>query len=83
MANDGLDGPFMAEAERTLLAPIRSLLIEGSDAGELRVEDPAEGALMIVGAVTMVATMRTLAGDFDPSAVADRLIPQVLDGLRI
>jgi TetR/AcrR family transcriptional regulator len=73
---------LIAEADRTIMAPVRQLLTEAAADGELVVIDPSTSTLALVGAVSTVAMVRTLGGGFDPAEVAEQLIPQVLDGLR-
>jgi AcrR family transcriptional regulator len=73
---------LIAEVDRTIMAPVRELLREAAADGELTVTDPSTTTLALVGAVSTVAMVRTLSGDFDPVVVADQLIPQVLEGLR-
>jgi AcrR family transcriptional regulator len=73
---------LIAEVDRTIMAPVRDLLTQAAADGELVVTDPSTTTLALVGAVSTVAMVRTMSGGFDPAAVADQLIPQVLDGLR-
>jgi TetR/AcrR family transcriptional regulator len=73
---------LIAEVDRRIMAPVRDLLSEAAADGELVVTDPATTTLALMGAVSTVAMVRTLSGEFDPVEVADQLIPQVLDGLR-
>ena len=64
------------------MAPVRNLLSEAAEHGELVVADPSTATLALVGAVSTVAMVRTMNGTFDPAEIADQLVPQVLDGLR-
>jgi TetR/AcrR family transcriptional regulator len=75
------DGQVMVEAERTLMAPVRELLIEGQASGEFAALDPTDTTTSLMGAASFVAMRHTLTGHFDPEAVADRLVPQLLHGL--
>ncbi len=82
MTETGDDGQLMAEIERTLMAPVRELLLEARDSGELVVADPDNATLALMGAVAIVSLVHTARGDLDPDAIAKWLIPQTLDGLR-
>ena len=63
------------------MAPVRDLLAEAQAAGELVLADPADTTLALMGAVAIVAMVRTAANTFDPDEIADWLIPQFLNGL--
>jgi AcrR family transcriptional regulator len=80
--DQGDGGQLMAEIERTLMAPVRDLLVEARDRGELIVEDPSSVTLAMMGAVAIVAMARTATNTFDPDDTARSLIPLFLDGLR-
>ena len=82
VASEGTGGQLMAEVERTLMAPVRDLLAEAQASGEFVVRDPTDTTLSLMGAVSIVAMVRTATDTYDPDKVADRLIPQFLDGLR-
>ena len=82
MIDDGTSGELMHEIEHTLMAPVRELLTEARQAGELVLADAADTTLAIIGSLAIVAMVRTTRGTFDPSEVADWWIPQVLNGLR-
>ena len=82
MSNDGTSGQLMNEIEQTLMAPVRALLTEAQDAGELALVDAADTTLALVGSLVIVAMVRTTRGTFDPDEVAEWWIPQVLNGLR-
>ncbi len=82
MTEGGDSGQLMSEIERTLMAPVRTLLVEGRDAGELEVDDPENATLALMGAVAIVSLVHTSRGELDPDAIAKWLIPQTLDGLR-
>jgi TetR/AcrR family transcriptional regulator len=75
------DGQVMVEAERTLMAPVRELLVEGQASGEFTTVDATDTTTSLMGATSFVAMRHTLEGHFDPEAVADRLVPQLLHGL--
>jgi AcrR family transcriptional regulator len=77
----GTGGQLMVEVERTLMAPVRDLLAEAKASGELVVGNPADTTLSLMGAVAIVAMVRTATDTFDPDEVADWLIPQFLNGL--
>jgi AcrR family transcriptional regulator len=81
MTEAGEGGQLMMEIERTLMAPVRELLVEGRDAGELVVADPGNATLALMGSVAIVAMFHTARGEFDAKAIAGWLVPQVLDGL--
>lgn len=72
----------MVEAQGSLWAPLRALFLEGQAAGEFAEIDPVDATTAMIGALSMVAMHHTVNGHFDPHAVADRLIPWLLDGLR-
>jgi AcrR family transcriptional regulator len=82
MIDAGDSGQLMLEIERTLMAPVRELLIEGRATGELVVADTTNTTFALMGAVAVVAMVHTARGDFDPATIAAWLIPQTLDGLR-
>jgi TetR/AcrR family transcriptional regulator len=82
MASGMAGAQLMTEVERTLMAPVRDLLLQAQENGELVIRDPVDTTLSLVGAVAITAMVRTAMGSFDPDDVADRLIPQFLDGLR-
>ena len=72
---------LVIEAQGALMAPVRALFAEGQDAGEFPDIDPVDATTAVMGALAMVAMRHTVNGDFDPDAVADRLVPALLDGL--
>ena len=82
MATDG-GGQIMMEIERAIMAPVRELLETGQAAGEFADVDPVDATTSLVGAISMVAMRHTINGDFDPEAVAARLVPQLLHGLCV
>jgi len=79
--DQGNGGHLMAEIERTLMAPVRDLLTEARDDGDLIVLDTADTTLAMMGAISIVAMVRTANDSFDPDAVAETLIPLFLNGL--
>jgi len=82
MIDAGTSGQLMQEIERTLMEPVRELLVEGRDAGTLNVADPNNTTFALMGAVSVVAMVHTARGDFDPNKIAKWLVPQIVDGLR-
>jgi AcrR family transcriptional regulator len=82
MTESGDGGQLMSEIERTLMAPVRKLLVEARNDGELVVPDPENATLALMGAVAIVSLVHTARGDFDAGAIAKWLIPQTLDGLK-
>jgi AcrR family transcriptional regulator len=72
---------FVIEAQGGLMAPVRALFAEGQAAGEFPDIDPVDATTAVMGALAMVAMHHTVNGDFDPDAVADSLIPCLLEGL--
>jgi AcrR family transcriptional regulator len=82
MIDQGNGGQLMEEIERTLMAPVRALLSEANDAGELVVHDASSTTLAMMGALAIVAMVRTSNNTFDPDETAASLIPLFLDGLR-
>jgi AcrR family transcriptional regulator len=81
VTEQGRAGQLMDEIERTLMAPVRELLTEAHDAGELVVPDPSTTTLAMMGAVVIVAMVRTTNDTFVPDDTARSLIPLFLDGL--
>jgi hypothetical protein len=73
---------LVIDAQGSLMAPVRELLIEGQATGEFVDMDPFDATTAVMGAVSMVAMRHTVHGDFDPDAVAATLIPHLLDGMR-
>lgn len=72
----------VASTERVMLSPLRELLIEGRATGELRVADLDVAVQSLLGAVFFTAMLQTTAtGSFDDVAVADALVPQIIEGL--
>jgi TetR/AcrR family transcriptional regulator len=82
MIDAGTGGQLMQEIEHTLMAPVRDLLIEGRESGEIAVADPTNTTPALMGAVAVVAMVHTARGDFDPEKIAAWLIPEILDGLK-
>jgi AcrR family transcriptional regulator len=82
MSNGVTGAQLMVEVERTLMAPVRDLLVQAQASGELVLADPTDTTLALMGAVSTVAMVRTATNTFDPVKVADSLVPQLLDGLR-
>ncbi|MBW3659099.1 MAG: TetR family transcriptional regulator [Actinobacteria bacterium] len=80
MAIEGAAGQVMAQAQDAVIGPLRDILIAGQADGSLAVFDPTEGALVAMGSVTIVAMMHTVGGTLDADAVADRVVPQLLEG---
>jgi AcrR family transcriptional regulator len=81
VVDQGRGGQLMDEIQRTLMAPVRALLAEAHDAGELVVPDASTTTLAMMGAVVIVAMVRTTNNAFDPESTASSLIPLFLDGL--
>jgi AcrR family transcriptional regulator len=79
--DQGNGGHLMAEIERTLMAPVRDLLTEANNDSELIVVDTADTTLAMMGAISIVAMVRTANDTFDPDTVAETLIPLFLNGL--
>ena len=72
----------MAEVERSLMGPVRDILILAAATGELVVADPIATTLSLMGAVSTIAMVRTAIGTFAPDEVGVRLVPELLNGLR-
>ena len=81
VVDQGNTGQLMDEIERTLMAPVRALLAEANEGGELAVNDASTTTLAMMGAVAIVSMVRTTRNEFDPDEVAGSLIPLFLDGL--
>ena len=75
-------GQLVIEAQGSLMAPLRTLFLEGQATGEFAEIDPVDATTAVMGALSMVAMHHTVTGDFDPHVLADTLIPWLLDGLR-
>lgn len=73
----------MANADRVMMTPLRELLIEGRATGELAVDDVELAATALMGALHFVGMMHvTTTGELDAEQVAERLVPQLINGLR-
>ena len=73
----------MANADRVMMTPLRELLIEGRATGELVVDDVELTATALMGALHFVGMMHvTVTGALDARAVAESLVPQLINGLR-
>jgi TetR/AcrR family transcriptional regulator len=73
---------LVLEAQGSLMAPVRDLVVEGQAVGEFADMDPLDATTAVMGALSLVAMRHTVNGDLDPDGVADDLIPWLLDGLR-
>jgi AcrR family transcriptional regulator len=73
---------LVLEAQGSLMAPVRDLIVEGQTVGEFADMDPLDATTAVMGALSLVAMRHTVNGDLDPDGVADDLIPWLLDGLR-
>jgi len=72
----------VANTERVVLAPLRQLLIEGKATSDLTIPDLDVAVQSIMGAIFLTAMLQTTgSGHFDSKAVADALVPQLIDGL--
>ena len=70
------------KADTVMRQPIRDLLIEGRANGELNVPDLDLTIDALNGAVAQVAMIRLqMHGELDADAVADELIPLLMEGL--
>jgi len=72
---------LVIEAQGAFMAPVRELFAAGQATGEFPDIDPVDATSAMMGALAMVAMRHTVNGDFDPDAVADSLIPVLLEGL--
>ena len=69
-------------AERTVMAPVREVIIEGKATGEFDVPDVETATVALQGAVSQVALSALLKDDqFDPDDLADKLVPLIQKGL--
>lgn len=74
---------LMANMERSILTPIRELLMEGRGAGSVTFPDVRTAADMIAGAIHMASAKTLVAtGEIDVDEIAGRVIPLLLDGLK-
>ena len=72
----------MAAADRTVLTPLRELLIEGRATGELHIADPQMTAVALMGALNMVGMMQVVdTGGIEADRIAPALVPQLIHGL--
>ena len=72
----------MATVDRVVMAPLRALLIEGKANGDFDIPDPAMAAVAMMGALTMVGMMQTVAtGGMDAGATAPAVVPQLINGI--
>ena len=82
LAAAGTFGQVVLAAERQVFAPVRAIIVEGQATQEFSVTDPAETASALMGALMFVGTGQILAtGELDAQSVADRLVPQLLNGV--
>ncbi len=72
----------MANVDRSVMVPLRELLIEGRATGELVLTDVETAADAIMGALHMVSIKTLLTtGTIDPDELSDRVIPLLVTGL--
>jgi len=73
---------FMANVDRSVMAPFRDVLIEGREAGELSFVDVDVAADAIMGALHMVSMKALIVhGTLDAQETAATVVPQLLNGL--
>jgi len=73
---------FVANVDRSVMAPFRDVLTEGRDAGELTFVDVEVAADAIMGALHMVSMKALITtGTLDSQATAELVIPQLVNGL--
>ncbi|MFV1961742.1 MAG: TetR/AcrR family transcriptional regulator [Acidimicrobiia bacterium] len=73
---------FMANVDRSVMAPLRDVLIEGKEAGELSFVDVEVAADAIMGALHMVSMKALIVhGTLDAQATAANVVPQLINGL--
>jgi hypothetical protein len=73
---------FMANVDRSVMAPLRDVLIEGREAGELSFGDVEVAADAIMGALHMVSMKALIVrGTLDAQATAATVVPQLINGL--
>ena len=76
-------GEVLRNADRVIMTPLRELLIEGRATGELTVDDVELTATALMGALHFVGMMHlTTTGTLNAHAVADSLVPQLINGIR-
>ena len=69
-------------AEQKIFAPVREILIEGRARDEFALDDPAEAAAALLGAISQAAMSQILAtGRLDAETTGDRLVPLLLHGV--
>ena len=69
-------------AERTVMAPVRDVLIEGRATGEFDFPDIEIATVALQGAVSQVALSALLRdGEFDADELADKIVPLIQKGL--
>ncbi len=73
---------LMANMDRTVMAPFREVLIEGRATGELTFTNVDVAADAIMGALHMVSMKALIMnGTLDAQETADRVVPQLINGL--
>jgi len=73
---------FLSNIDSAVMAPLRQVLEEGADAGELEFADVSVTANAIMGSLHQVSLMKIiLTGSLDPIEIEDALFPQLLGGL--
>ena len=73
----------MFAADRAVMTPLRELLIEARAVGDADVDDVDMTIAALMGGINMAVMQKfAMHGEVDPDAMAESLVPQVLNGVR-
>ena len=73
---------FLGNIDRTVMTPLREVLAEGAETGELVIHDVEVAAHAIMGALHQVSLMKLLlTGSLAADEVTDLVVPQLMGGL--
>lgn len=75
---------LMANMDRSVLTPLREVLLEGRGAGDVTFTDANVAADAIMGALHMVSIKALLTdGSIDVDSLSESVVPQLCDGLLV
>jgi AcrR family transcriptional regulator len=73
---------FLGNIDRTVMVPLRATLSEGSEAGELTINDAEMTAAAIMGALHQTSlTKLVFTGTIDADEITDLVIPMLMKGV--
>ena len=73
---------FLGNIDRTVMVPLRATLSEGSEAGELTINDVEMTAAAIMGALHQTSlTKLVFTGTIDAGEITDLVIPMLMNGV--